>query len=33
MIDPQSRELLGYVTQSMAREKMVVNERTPPTPS
>lgn len=29
VIDPGSRELLGYVTQSMAREKMVVNERTP----
>ena len=27
VIDPESRELLGYVTQSMAREKMVVNER------
>ncbi|HQY91498.1 carboxylate-amine ligase [Caldilinea sp.] len=29
LIDPDSRELLGYVTQSMAREKMVVNERAP----
>ena len=29
LIDPSSRELLGYVTQSMARERMVVNERTP----
>ena len=29
IIDPQSRELVGYVTQSMAREKMVVNERVP----
>lgn len=29
LIDPESRELLGYVTQSMAREKMVVNERAP----
>ncbi|MBW7883526.1 MAG: YbdK family carboxylate-amine ligase, partial [Caldilineaceae bacterium] len=28
VIDPASRELVGYVTQSMAREKMVVNERT-----
>ena len=27
VIDAESRELLGYVTQSMAREKMVVNER------
>lgn len=27
LIDPSSRELLGYVTQSMARERMVVNER------
>ena len=27
VVDPESRELLGYVTQSMAREKMVVNER------
>ncbi len=31
IIDPQSRELLGYVTQSMAREEMVVRERTPDT--
>ncbi len=29
VIDPQSRELLGYVTQSMANEQMVVRERTP----
>jgi len=29
LIDPASRELLGYVTQSMARERMVVNERAP----
>lgn len=29
VIDPETRELLGYVTQSMAREKMVVNERAP----
>lgn len=29
LIDPDSRELLGYVTQSMARERMVVNERAP----
>lgn len=31
LIDPQSRELLGYVTQSMAREEMIVRERTPDT--
>ncbi len=29
VVDPASRELLGYVTQSMAREKMVINERVP----
>jgi carboxylate-amine ligase len=29
VIDPQSRELLGYVTQSMATEELVVRERTP----
>ncbi|MBK8048144.1 MAG: hypothetical protein IPK16_14065 [Anaerolineales bacterium] len=29
LVDPVSHELLGYVTQSMAREQMVVNERTP----
>ena len=29
LVDPVSRELMGYVTQSMAREQMVVNERTP----
>lgn len=29
LIDPESRELLGYATQSMSQEKMVVNERTP----
>lgn len=28
LIDPESRELLGYVTQSMARDRMVVRERT-----
>ena len=27
VIDPDTRELLGYITQSMARERMVVNER------
>lgn len=31
LIDPDSRELLGYVTQSMARDQMVVLERTPKT--
>jgi len=31
LIDPQSRELLGYVTQSMANEQMLVRERTPNT--
>lgn len=31
LLDPQSRELLGYVTQSMALEEMVVRERTPDT--
>ncbi|MCB9157821.1 MAG: carboxylate-amine ligase [Caldilineaceae bacterium] len=29
LIDPQSRELLGYVTQSMSQEKMLVRERSP----
>lgn len=29
LIDPQSRELLGYVTQSMSQEQLVVRERTP----
>jgi glutamate---cysteine ligase / carboxylate-amine ligase len=29
VVDTASRELLGYVTQSMAREKMVLNERVP----
>ena len=29
LIDPQSRELLGYVTQSMANDQMLVRERTP----
>ena len=29
LIDPQSRELLGYVTQSMANDQIVVRERTP----
>jgi carboxylate-amine ligase len=28
-IDPQSRELLGYVTQSMSQDQMVMRERTP----
>lgn len=28
LLDPESRELLGYVTQSMARDEMVVRERT-----
>lgn len=28
LIDPHSRELLGYVRQSMSRDRMVVNERT-----
>lgn len=28
LIDPTSRELLGYVRQSMSRDRMVVNERT-----
>ncbi len=27
VVDPSTRELLGYITQSMARERMVVNER------
>jgi carboxylate-amine ligase len=31
LIDPHSRELLGYVTQSMARDQMMVRERTPDT--
>jgi carboxylate-amine ligase len=31
VIDPQSRELLGYVTQSMANEQMVVRELNPAT--
>ena len=31
LIDPASRELLGYVRQSMSRDRMVVNERTPAT--
>jgi len=31
LIDPASRELLGYVTQSMARDEMMVRERTPET--
>jgi len=31
LIDPNSRELLGYVRQSMSRDLMVVNERTPAT--
>ncbi|MEZ4706069.1 MAG: carboxylate-amine ligase [Caldilineaceae bacterium] len=29
LIDPTSRELLGYVTQSMAQDKMLVRERSP----
>ena len=29
VIDPQNRELLGYVTQSMSQEQLVVRERTP----
>lgn len=29
LIDPNSRELLGYVTQSMAREQMLVHEKDP----
>jgi carboxylate-amine ligase len=29
VIDPDSRELLGYVTQSMANDQMVVRERSP----
>ncbi len=29
LIDPATRELLGYVTQSMAQDKMNLNERTP----
>ncbi len=29
LIDPQSRELLGYVTQSMANDQLVIRERTP----
>lgn len=31
LIDPASRELLGYVTQSMSREQMLVREKTPDT--
>lgn len=31
LIDPESRELLGYVTQSMSQDQMVVRERTPET--
>jgi glutamate---cysteine ligase / carboxylate-amine ligase len=29
LVDSQSRELLGYVTQSMSQEQLVVRERTP----
>lgn len=29
VIDPQNRELLGYVTQSMSQDQLVVRERTP----
>ena len=29
MIEPESRALLGYVSQSMARDRMVVQEHTP----
>lgn len=28
LVDPQSRELVGYVTQSMSRDQLVVRERT-----
>lgn len=31
LVDPESRELLGYVSQSMALDQMVVRERTPDT--
>lgn len=31
LIDPENRELLGFVTQSMSREQMLVNERSPDT--
>jgi carboxylate-amine ligase len=29
MIEPDSRALLGYVTQSMAKDRVVIQERTP----
>jgi carboxylate-amine ligase len=29
LIEPQSRELLGYITQSMANDQMLLRERTP----
>ena len=29
LIDPESRELVGYVTQSMSQDQLVVRERTP----
>ncbi|MCB0130905.1 MAG: carboxylate-amine ligase, partial [Caldilineaceae bacterium] len=29
LIDPQSRELIGYVSQSMARERMTIQQRNP----
>jgi carboxylate-amine ligase len=29
LVDPQSRELLGYVTQSMSQDQLLVRERTP----
>ena len=29
LIDPQNRELLGYVTQSMSQDQLVVRQRTP----
>jgi carboxylate-amine ligase len=29
LVDPQNRELLGYVTQSMSQDQLVVRERTP----
>ena len=28
LIDPESRELVGYVTQSMSQDQLVVRERT-----
>ncbi|HXF62990.1 MAG TPA: carboxylate-amine ligase, partial [Caldilineaceae bacterium] len=29
IIDPSSRELMGYITQSMSRDQLLVRERTP----